>query len=62
MQQHGDDIGWTRIYRENSQESFDQFTARVEVGFRKIQEKYRGKKVLIVAHAGTARAINRIQF
>ena len=53
---------WTRIYRENSQESFDQFTKRVEAGLRRIQEKYRGKKVLIVAHAGTARAMSRIQF
>ena len=62
VKEHGDDIGWTRIYRENSQESFDQFTTRVEVGLRKLQENYRGKKILIVAHAGTARAMSRIQF
>jgi isoleucyl-tRNA synthetase len=62
IKEHGNDIGWTRIYRENSKESFDDFTARVAIWLRKVQEKYHGKKILIVAHAGTARAISRIQF
>ncbi len=47
-----------RIYKEEGgRENISSFTARIIPAYEDILEKYRGKKVLIVAHAGTSRPI-----
>jgi isoleucyl-tRNA synthetase len=57
IKKHGHDVWWGRVYRENNKESFESFIARVDSGMKKLREKYRGKRVLIVAHGGTGRAL-----
>lgn len=50
--------GIRRIYKEEGgKENIDEFTARIIPAYEDILEKYRGKKILIVAHAGTSRPI-----
>jgi isoleucyl-tRNA synthetase/broad specificity phosphatase PhoE len=57
---HGNEEGWTRIYRENSKESFVQFIARVNQWLDRVKAKYPWKKILIVAHWWTGRAFGNI--
>ncbi len=56
VDKYGNDEGWTRIYRDNLTETFDDFNVRIISGLDKIYEKYSGKKVLIVGHGGTGKA------
>lgn len=42
-------------YKNNSVENIEQFEERILATYEAILEKYRGKKILIVAHAGTPR-------
>lgn len=62
IKKNGNDIGWGRIYRENSTENFEVFAARVKNGYDAIREKYSGKKILLVAHGGTGRALGHTEF
>lgn len=52
-----------RIYKEEGgKENIEAFTGRILPAYAEILEAYRGKKVLIVAHAGTSRPILDIYF
>ena len=51
-----------RIYKEEGGENIAAFTSRIIPAYEEILEKYRGKRVLIVAHAGTVRPILDIYF
>lgn len=51
-----------RKYKENKKEWLDAFEQRIVWGYTDILEKYRWKRVLIVAHAGTSRPILRTYF
>lgn len=44
-----------KIYKNNSVENIEQFEARILTAYEKLIAKYRGKRILIVAHAGTPR-------
>ena len=46
-----------KIYKNNSTENIEQFEKRILAAYEDILRKYKGKKVLIVAHAGTSRPI-----
>ncbi|MDD3120475.1 MAG: class I tRNA ligase family protein, partial [Candidatus Gracilibacteria bacterium] len=46
-----------RIYRNNKTETLEAFGRRIEESFLTMKEKYKGKKVLIVGHKGTFRAM-----
>lgn len=46
-----------RIYKEEGGENIQAFTSRIIPAYEDILEKYRGKRVLIVAHAGSVRPI-----
>ena len=47
-----------RIYKEEGwKENIEAFTNRIIPAYREVLEKYRWKKILIVAHAGTSRPI-----
>ncbi len=46
-----------KAYKNNSEENMEQFEERILTTYEKILAKYKGKKVLIVAHAGTPRPI-----
>lgn len=50
------------IYRENSTENTAQFEKRIMEAYRDILEKYHGKRILIVGHAGTSRPILKNYF
>ena len=45
------------MYKNNSLENIEKFEKRILAGYENILEKYSGKKILIVAHAGTSRPI-----
>lgn len=45
------------MYKNNSLENIEKFEMRILMGYKNILEKYSGKKVLIVGHAGTSRPI-----
>ncbi len=45
------------LYKNNSVENIEQFEQRILSAYEDILEKHRGKKILIVAHAGTSRPI-----
>lgn len=45
------------IIKNNPSENVEQFEKRVVSAYENILEKYRGKNILIVAHAGTARPL-----
>lgn len=49
-------------YKNNSVENIEQFEERVLSAYQDILEQYRGKRVLIVAHAGTPRPMIRQYF
>ena len=64
---HGTNIACTPesvrpIYRENSTENTAQFEKRIMEAYEDILEKYHGKKVLIVGHAGTSKPILKNYF
>lgn len=44
-----------KAYKNNSVENIEQFEKRILAAYENILQKYAGKKILIVAHAGTAR-------
>jgi len=44
-----------KVYKNNSIENIEQFEKRILTTYEEILKKYKGKKVLIVAHAGTPR-------
>lgn len=44
-----------KIYKNNSVENIEQFESRILSAYEKLIAKYRGKRILIVAHAGTPR-------
>lgn len=46
-----------KLYKNNSVENIEKFEKRIITSYENILEKYKGKKVLIVAHAGTPRPI-----
>lgn len=46
-----------KLYKNNSVENIEQFEARILSAYTALLNKYQGKKVLIVAHAGTSRPI-----
>lgn len=46
-----------RVYRNNSVENIEQFDLRNKKAYEQILEKYKWKKVLIVAHGGNFRSI-----
>jgi uncharacterized phosphatase len=46
-----------KIYKNNSLENIEKFEKRILTGYEEILKKYPGKKILIVAHAGTSRPI-----
>ena len=46
-----------KLYKNNSIENIEQFEARILKAYENILAKYKGKRVLIVAHAGTPRPI-----
>jgi len=48
-----------KTYRNNLEENVEQFDNRVEITYKNIEEKYKHKNVLVVAHGWTFRAINR---
>jgi hypothetical protein len=52
-----DHVALRRIYKNNTTENIEQFDARIQAAYTALLEKYKGKKVLIVAHAGTPRPI-----
>ena len=45
------------FYKNNSVENIEQFEARILAAYENVLTKYRGKRILIVAHAGTSRPI-----
>ena len=45
------------LYKNNSTEGIEAFESRILEAYAAILEKYHGKKILIVAHAGTSRPI-----
>ena len=50
-----DMITLRKAYKNNSVENIEQFEKRILAAYENILQKYAGKKILIVAHAGTAR-------
>ncbi len=52
-----DHIALRKIYKNNSVENLEQFEKRIITTYEELLEKYKGKKILIVAHAGTPRPI-----
>ena len=46
-----------KVYKNNSAENIEQFEARIIKTYQDVLIKYKGKRVLIVAHAGTPRPI-----
>lgn len=46
-----------RIYKEEGGENIDTFTDRIIPAYKEVLEKFKGKKVLIVAHSGSVRPI-----
>ena len=46
-----------KLYKNNSVENIEQFEKRILSTYEDILIKYRGKKILIIAHAGTPRPI-----
>lgn len=46
-----------KLYKNNSIENIEQFEARILGAYENVLAKYKGKRVLIVAHAGTPRPI-----
>ncbi len=46
-----------RIYKEHGGENIDTFTARIIPAYESILQKYKGKRILIIAHAGSVRPI-----
>ena len=46
-----------KAYKNNSVENIEQFEKRILAAYENILQKYAGKKILIVAHAGTTRPI-----
>jgi isoleucyl-tRNA synthetase/bisphosphoglycerate-dependent phosphoglycerate mutase len=53
----GSSEGWFEAYRNNETEPYAKFAERVLVSLEDIRKKYKGKKILIVAHGGTGRVI-----
>ena len=51
-----------RHYKENSVENMEQFEKRIFEGYDILKTKYKGKKILIVAHAGSPRPLLRKYF
>lgn len=54
------DAEFRKFFRDknnNTVESVEEFNARAKEAFEEIQEKYAGKNVLIIGHAGTIRPI-----
>jgi len=49
-------------YRNNTKEKFEDFKVRIYRKVDEIQQKHPGKKVLIVAHGGVARALKERSF
>jgi len=48
-----------RIYRNNSEENLESFIKRVEQWYKKLEEKYTWKDILVVSHGWVSRAINK---
>ena len=46
-----------KLYKNNSSENIAQFEARILTAYENILTKHAGKRILIVAHAGTSRPI-----
>lgn len=46
-----------KIYKNNSIENIEQFEARIITAYQKFLQEHEGKRVLLVAHAGTPRPI-----
>ena len=46
-----------KLYKNNSSENIEQFEARILTAYENILTKHAGKRILIVAHAGTSRPI-----
>ncbi|MDD2693842.1 MAG: class I tRNA ligase family protein [Candidatus Gracilibacteria bacterium] len=46
-----------KIYKNNSAENLEQFEKRILAAYEDVLAKYKGKRVLIIAHAGTPRPI-----
>lgn len=46
-----------KIYKNNSEENIEQFETRILSAYEDVLQKYKGKRVFIVAHAGTSRPI-----
>lgn len=46
-----------KLYKNNSVENIEQFESRIIKTYEEIFTKYAGKRILIVAHAGTPRPI-----
>lgn len=45
------------LYKNNSVENIEQFENRILTSYEDILAKYKGKKILIIAHAGTPRPL-----
>lgn len=46
-----------KIYKNNSVENLEKFKMRVILAYEDALKKYKGKRILIVAHAGTSRPL-----
>jgi isoleucyl-tRNA synthetase len=53
----GSEDGWFQAYRNNDEENYTTFTERVLAGYEEVLHKYKGKKILVVAHGGTGRVL-----
>lgn len=51
-----------KLYKNNSVENIDQFEKRIISAYQDVLKKYKGKRVLMVAHAGTPRPILHYYF
>ena len=49
----------SEVYRNNSSEPLEKFIERVTKWYKKLEEKYAWKNILLVSHWGVARVINK---
>lgn len=59
---YGHTKNWTKLYRENGTEPYDDFERRISGVYDRLRAEHPGKNILIVAHGGTLRALRRKLF